>query len=83
MTEAARSSKTLVSYYNTTQYHNPEDNSKLHCHENLKPRKTSAKIESNKAKIQTEYFLNTSIDKCEESTQSLHQSTILESNCTK
>jgi hypothetical protein len=35
--EAARSSKIMVSYYNTTQHHNPEDlYMNLHCHENLR-----------------------------------------------
>jgi len=36
-TEAARLSKTLVSYCNVTYHHNPEDlNMNLHCCENLK-----------------------------------------------
>jgi hypothetical protein len=37
MMEAARTSETLVNFYQTTQRNNPEDNHlHTHCHENLK-----------------------------------------------
>jgi hypothetical protein len=37
MMEAARTSETLVNFYQTTQRYNPEDiHLRTHCHENLK-----------------------------------------------
>jgi hypothetical protein len=37
MMEAARTSETLVNFYQTTRRYNPEDSNLLtHCHENLK-----------------------------------------------
>jgi hypothetical protein len=34
--EVVSSSKILVSTYESTQHHNPEEHNHLHCHENLK-----------------------------------------------
>jgi hypothetical protein len=37
MMEAARTSETLVNFYQTTRRYNPEDSHlRIHCHENLK-----------------------------------------------
>jgi hypothetical protein len=42
MMEAARTSETLVNFYQTTLRHNPEDSHLFaHCHENLESYSTS------------------------------------------